>query len=263
VERSFQHGETSGMPFKNKQLFRNSRPTPIDKEKIRVRKASDNSKSSRRKAYDKLRQTAEPETESGNIYYRSKVGETAQLARPDSPVHQNNQTEKTVRFDHGDELQPSLTTPRTQNLLEQILGANVTPLKETHEDHLNSLFQTLEPPRTTAFEDVASVGKAIGNAIVHGIYTAQKENDQETSKISKSKNNFQKLTSPDAPSEPISSKPSYSADKNALKIKLSPVNPIRINRTSVPPKTEADSLKTYLRGIVKAKSNLDQNFKYL
>merc|ERR1712127_860708 len=96
VERSFQHGEASAIPFKSKQLFRNSRPTPIHKEKIRVKKASDNSKSSKRKAYDKLRQTIEPENESGNIYYRSKVGETAQLARPDSPVHQNNQTEKTV-----------------------------------------------------------------------------------------------------------------------------------------------------------------------
>ena len=68
VERSFQHGEASAMPFKSKQLFRNSRPTPIDKEKIRVKKASDNSKSSKRKAYDKLRQTVEPENESGNIY---------------------------------------------------------------------------------------------------------------------------------------------------------------------------------------------------
>ena len=143
-------------------------------------------------------------------------------------------------------------------MLEHILGANVTPLKDT-DDQVNSLFQTLEPPRTTAFEDVASVGKAIGNAIVHGIYTAQKETVQENS----NNNNFQKLTSPDVPSEPILSKPSYSADKNALKIKLSPVNPIRINRTSLPPKTESDSLKNYLRGIVKAKSNLDQNFKYL
>ena len=68
MERSFSHGEANAMPFKNKQLFRNSRPTPIDKEKIRVKKASDSSKSARRKAYDKLRQTAEPETESGNIY---------------------------------------------------------------------------------------------------------------------------------------------------------------------------------------------------
>ena len=41
------------------ELFQNNRPTPNDRERIRVKKASENSKSARRKAYDRLRKTTE------------------------------------------------------------------------------------------------------------------------------------------------------------------------------------------------------------
>ena len=74
LERSLKLGAVNSRPIQNKQLFRNSRPTPSDTARIRIKQRNENSKSAKRKAYDKLRKAEKDDISGGDVYRRSEVG---------------------------------------------------------------------------------------------------------------------------------------------------------------------------------------------
>lgn len=276
IRKSFANPSKSIKLSRKNDLFKN-KPTPGDSHNLRIKMKSSNSKTARRKAYDKLRKSgayADPEETKilpnraspiDQGFISNESNENLPKLRSKSPVKNVNfELEKGSGYETTanlntnellENLQPEPSTPRTAKLLE-ILGQN-TPIKTPVQE----LVQPKSPHKGATLNDVATVGKVIGQAIADSLHlkNAEKRAEQIAQPFQEQVNaqHIQQLSS--------TQKSSHAPSRRKLddQVKLHYKNPIRVNRISKPVKTESDKLKQQFNELLQQKKNLDQNFKYL